>query len=279
MLAAAIIVFREIIEAGLIVGIVLAVTRNIATSGMWVAGGVAAGVAGSCIVAAFTGALAATFAGSGQELFNATILAVAVVMLTWHNIWMARHGREMAAEMKATGEAVSSGSKSLFALAVVVGVAVLREGAEVVLFLYGIAVSDNSSMAMLLAGGMGGLIIGAVVSGLAYVGLLRIPARRLFAVTSAMIAFLAAGMAAQSFAFLEQAGVLTMLGETVWDSSAILSDKSIVGRVLHTLIGYNDQPSIMQLLGYVVTLAAIFILMRVFAPKLSPPSSSLTAIS
>src|SRR6201999_281071 len=82
------------------------------------------------------GALSNLFAGMGQELFNAAILGIAVVMLTWHNVWMARHGREMAGEVRAIGQAVAEGSKSLFALAVVVGVAVLREGSEVALFFY-----------------------------------------------------------------------------------------------------------------------------------------------
>ena len=93
MIGALIIVFREVIEAGLVVGIVLAVTRDVAGSRLWTLGGVAGGIAGSCLVAAFTGTLASLFAGSGQEIFNASILAIAVAMLAWHNIWMARHGR------------------------------------------------------------------------------------------------------------------------------------------------------------------------------------------
>src|SRR6185312_14549928 len=138
MLAALIIVFREVFEAGLIVGIILAVTRSVPQRGLWITGGVAGGVLGACIVAMFAGLLSEAFAGSGQELFNATILLIAVVMLTWHNVWMSRHGRELAAEIKAAGEAVVAGRSSLAALAIVVGIAVLREGSEVVLFLYGI---------------------------------------------------------------------------------------------------------------------------------------------
>ena len=267
MLAALIIVFREVIEAGLIVGIVLAVTRNVAGSRLWTFGGVAGGVAASCIVAAFTGVLAAAFEGSGQELFNAAIVAIAVVILTWHNVWMARHGRAMAAELKATGEAVTAGTKSLGALAIVVGIAVLREGSEIVLFLYGIAVSDGGSPAALVAGALGGFALGAAVSALTFFGLLRIPARHLFAVTSTLIALLAAGLAAQCAAFLELAGVLNVLSDTAWDSSAILSNKSIPGRILHTLVGYSDQPSYMQVIVYVVTLAIIFSLMRVLSPR------------
>jgi high-affinity iron transporter len=134
MIAALIIVFREVIEAGLIVGIVLAVTTGIARRGRWVAAGIAAGIAGATLVAVFADALSSALAGVGQEVFNASILALAVVMLSWHNIWMARHGRELAAHTKEIGEAVAAGSRSLAALAIVVGVAVLREGSEIVLF-------------------------------------------------------------------------------------------------------------------------------------------------
>jgi high-affinity iron transporter len=265
MLAALIIVFREVFEAGLIIGIVLAVTRAVASRGWWISAGVLGGTLGACVVALFTGKLSDAFAGAGQELFNAAILGLAVVMLTWHNVWMARHGRELAAEMRAAGEAVAAGKSSLFALAVVVGVAVLREGSEVVLFLYGILATESSGASVFL-GGVIGLALGALTCALTYFGLLRIPGRYLFAATSLMIAFLAAGMASQSVAFLAQADVLTALGNTVWDSSWLLSDSSILGRALHTLVGYSDRPTEMQLLAYAATLAVTFFLMRLFAP-------------
>ncbi|HTN96680.1 MAG TPA: FTR1 family protein [Nordella sp.] len=265
MLAALIIVFREVVEAGLVVGIVLAATRSVAGSRLWTAFGIIGGVLGSCLVAVFAGAIASAFAGIGQELFNAAILGVAVVMLIWHNIWMASHGRDLARDLKAAGEAVARGRKSLFALALVVGIAVLREGAEVVLFLYGIAITDGGSGAALFLGGLAGLALGAGLSALTYLGLLRIPSRHLFKVTSLMIAFLAAGMAAQATFFLEQAGLVDVLGDTIWDTSAILSEKSIPGRVLHTLVGYSDQPSILQLLVYIGTLLAIYLLTRAFS--------------
>jgi high-affinity iron transporter len=264
VLAALIIVFREVFEAGLIVGIVLAVTRTVPHRNAWIGGGVLAGVLAACLVAVFAGALSNLFAGMGQELFNALILAIAVVMLTWHNVWMARHGSELAGELRAAGQAVVEGSKSLLALAVVVGVAVLREGSEVVLFLYGVlAGSDDSALSVAL-GGFAGLLLGALVCVLTYAGLVRIPTRRLFAVTTVLIALLAAGMAAQAAAFLEKADVLTAMNNVVWDSAWLLSDSSIPGKALHTLIGYTDQPTAMQLIVYVAILAVTFVLMRLY---------------
>jgi high-affinity iron transporter len=270
VLGALIIVFREVFEAGLIVGIVMAVTRGVRGRGTWISGGVMAGVLGACAVAIFAGALSAAFEGAGQELFNAAILGLAAVMLTWHNVWMARHGRELAAELRAVGQAVVAGSKSLLGLAIVVAVAVLREGVEVVLFLYGIVASEGGSGAGVLAGGLAGLVAGAAVGALAYFGLLNIPGRYLFAVTSFMIAFLAAGMALQATAFLEQANAVTALGTVVWDTSRYLPDTSIVGRALRTLLGYSDRPTALQLVVYASTLAVTFALMKVLAPPPRP---------
>ena len=271
MLGALIIVFREVIEAGLIVGIVLAVTKGVRGSRALVALGTAAGLVGACLVAAFAGALAGALAGVGQEVFNAGILLLAVGMLTWHNIWMASHGREMAAEMKSVGAAVKAGSRSIAALGVVVAVAVMREGSEVALFLYGLAASGGSSGIEMLEGGALGLALGVAVTALTYFGLVTIPTRWLFRVTTVLIGFLAAGLASQAMVFLQQAGLVNALADTAWDTSAILSDTSLFGRVLHTLIGYADQPSQLQVLVYAIVLFGGFGLSRLFAPHEPAP--------
>jgi high-affinity iron transporter len=262
VLAALIIVFREVFEAGLIVGIVLAVTRLVPRRNRWIGGGVLAGVAAACLVAAFAGVLSQLFEGMGQELFNAAILAIAVIMLTWHNVWMAQHGKEIAGEMSAIGQAVAEGSKSLLALAVVVAVAVLREGSEVALFLYGVAASDGGSAASLTIGGLMGLALGVAICLLTYFGLMRIPPRALFATTTVLITLLAAGMAAQAVAFLQRANWLTPLDTVMWDSGWLLSESSVVGRALHTLVGYTDQPTGMQIVIYLAVILVTVMLMR-----------------
>jgi len=261
MLGALIIVFREVIEAGLIIGIVLAATRGVAGRGRMVTFGVVAGVIGASIVALFAGAISQAFEGAGQEIFNAAVLGIAVIMLMWHNAWMARHGREIAAEMRQVGAAVSEGARPLTALAVVVGLAVLREGSEVVLFLYGI-MAQGTSQADLLLGGVLGIGAGAIFTGLTYFGLIAIPSRYIFSVTSWLIALLAAGMAAQSVQFLNAAGVLLALSQTVWDTSWLLSESTLFGHLMHTLIGYSEQPTLMQLIVYIGVLIAMYLLMR-----------------
>jgi high-affinity iron transporter len=271
MAGALIIVLREVVEAGLIVGIVLAATRTLPSRGLYVAGGILAGLLGAALVAAFAGTLANALAGVGQEVFNAAILGLAVIMLGWHNIWMARHGRQIGEDLRRLGRDVLSGSRSLTALAIVVAVAVLREGSEVVLFLYGVVISSGESGLSLVLGGLLGLLLGAGISAVTYTGLAVIPPRHLFRVTSVLIGFMAAGMAAQSVAFLEQADIATALGDAVWNTSLVLADNSVAGRVLHTLLGYSDKPTELQLVVYLATLGTIFGLMKLLAP---PPGQN-----
>ncbi len=270
MLATAIIVFREILEAALVVGIVLAASRGVPRRGVWVTGGVVAGVIGASIVAACAGVIADAVNGIGQELFNAAILFTAVAMLGWHNIWMNRHGRELASAAANLGKAVVGGSRPLYALGVVVGIAVLREGSEIVLFLYGIAVASGSGALGMVAGGVLGFVGGVAVGSLIYFGLLTIPLNRLFAVTSWLILLLAAGMASQGAAFLMQANLLPSLGNDLWDTSAIVGERSMVGTLLHVLIGYSAQPAGIQVIFYLATILIIGGLMRLLARQPAP---------
>lgn len=262
MLAVAVIVFREVLEAALIVTIVLAATAGVPRRGRAVVSGVAAGVGGACLVAAFTGEIANAVAGMGQELFDAAILFTAVAMLGWHNIWMQRHGRELAASASAVGSAVRSGARPLYALGIVVGLAVLREGSEIVLFVYGIAAAVGTSALAEVAGGALGLAFGVAAGAALYWGLLRIPMRQLFTVTSWLILLLAAGMASQGAAFLNQVGLLPSFGGVMWNSSFLLSESSLLGETLHALIGYVSHPLGIQVVFYLGTIAVIGLLMR-----------------
>ncbi|MGJ5065365.1 FTR1 family iron permease [Bradyrhizobium oligotrophicum] len=270
MLAALIIVFREVFEAGLIVGIVLAVTSAVPHRLRWIGAGLFAGLVGACIVAAFAGTLTQLFEGMGQELFNAGILSAAVIMLTWHNVWMVRHGREMSNELRTMGQAVAEGAKPLVALATVIAIAVLREGSEVALFLYGVAASGDGGGRALLGGGVLGLLLGVAVCLATYLGLMRIPPRALFKTTTVLITLLSAGMAAQAVFFLARANWLTSFDQVVWDSSAVLPERGVAGRTLKALIGYTDQPTAMQLAVYIGVIVATIALMRLTAAPPAP---------
>ena len=278
MLATGLIVFREVLEAALIIGIVMASARGAAGLGRTVGGGIAAGVIGALIVAAFANTISDAVEGTGQELFNATVLFLAVIMLGWHNVWMGRHGRQMAAEASALGRSVVEGGRPIYALGVVVGLAVLREGSETVLFLYGIAAAHGASIEM-LSGGVAGLAVGVAVGMALYFGLVRVPTRHLFTVTSWLILLLAAGMASQGARFLVQADLLPALGSNVWDTSSLLSERGLMGQTLHILVGYVARPMGIQIAFYLGTIFVIGGLMIKLSPNTLAKASRLAMIA
>lgn len=261
MIGAFIITFREVIEAGLIVGIVLAATQGLPGRSRSVALGVAGGLGGAGLAALFTEQLSNAFAGTGQDLLSAAVLISAVLMLVWHNTWMSRHGRKLAGELRTAGEAVRSGRRSAAALAVVVGAAILREGAELVLFLYGL-VASGASGAELELGALAGVGAGILVSAASYFGLASVPSRYLFAVTSTLVVFLAAGLAAQAAQFLSNADVVTILDQPLWNSAGLLAEASLPGRALHALIGYTERPTVLQGLVYFFVIGLMLALMH-----------------
>ena len=269
MFGTSLIVFREVLEAAMIIGIIAAATQGIPTRGRWLVGGTLLGLAGSALVAASMDGIAQFADGIGQEVFNASILGVAVLMLAWHSIWMASRGREIAAEARLIGSAIRGGQRNLSMLLVVIAIAVLREGAETVLFLYGVAVSGSSTFLEMATGGALGLGDGVAVGVTLYLGLLRIPVRWFFAVISALVLLLAAGMAAQAARFLVQADLLPSLKSPLWDVSGVLPNESAVGAVLHGLVGYDAHPAGIQVVFYVTVAVVIAACMRLANQKKS----------
>jgi len=262
MFGTAVIVFREVLEAALIIGIIAAATRDVPKRSYWLAAGLIAGLIGSGFVAASTDVIAEFASGVGQELFNAIVLGVAVVMLAWHNVWMSSHGAELASHAQNVGANIREGRSESSILMVVVGLAVLREGSETVLFLYGIAASGSDGMSAMLTGGLLGALAGIALGYTIYAGLLRIPLRWFFSATSLLVLLLAAGMASNSARYLIQADVLPSLVSPLWDSSNLIPENGLLGMLLHSLIGYDARPAGLQVVFYVVVLIAITLGMK-----------------
>lgn len=261
MIATLLLVFREVLEAALVVGIVAAATRGVAGRGRWIGGGITLGVLGAVLVALGAGRIAEALSGSGQEWFNASVLLAAVLMLGWHVVWMARHGRELAQQMQAVGREVSSGARPMTALMAVVAIAVLREGSEIVLFGYGLFASGSSAFALGI-GALLGLAAGVALGVGIYMGLLKIPLKYFFSSTNGLLVLLAAGMASNAANFLIQADVLRHWTQPLWSTDWLLSDDSTVGRALHVLVGYSSQPCGMQVMFYLTTIALLVCGMR-----------------
>lgn len=262
MFAAALIVFREVLEAALVVTVVMAATQGLLHRGRWVGIGIAGGVAGAALVAALAHVIANSFQGAGQEIVNASILFLAVGLISWHVVWMNSHGRKIAQDMRAVGKSVAEGERHMSILAIVVGLAVMREGSEIVLILQGLWSNESSTTPMLI-GSLIGLALGVAFGALIYFGMLALSVSKLFALTNGVLVLIAAGMAAHAANFLNQADLLPALGTRLWDTSSILSDDGVIGKALGALVGYIARPSGIEVLFYVATLLSVFVLIRI----------------
>jgi high-affinity iron transporter len=262
MFGTALIVFRESLEAALFVGIVAAATRGVPGRARWLAGGVGAGLFGALALAAGAEQISALADGIGQDLVNVAILSVALTMLAWHCIWVSTHGKEMSMEARRIGSSVREGGRKPWALMTAVALAVLREGAETVLFVSGLATGAPGSWSGMAVGAAGGLAAGVVVGSLIYFGLSHVRAEHLFKVTNGLILLLAGAIASQLARALAQAGVVNAWSGALWDSSQVLPTDSPVGVLLHALAGYDAQPSGLQLAFYLGTVLAIVLATR-----------------
>ena len=265
MFGTAVIVFREVLEAAIIIGILSAATREVVGRDRWLVAGLVAGLMGSALVAASTDVIASFASGVGQELFNAIILGIAVLMLAWHSVWMAKHGSELANHARGVASNIREGRSECSILLIVVGLAVLREGSETVLFLYGISASENGGAHSMLFGGLIGALAGVAIGYTIYVGLLRVPIRWFFSATSTLVLLLAAGMASSAAKFLIQADLLPALANPLWDTSSTLPEQSVLGMLLRSLIGYDARPAGMQIVFYISVIILIRLGMKLIA--------------
>jgi len=260
MMSAMIIVFREVLEMSIVLGVLLAATTGSVQSRRWIGFGTLLGLLGAVIVALFMEELETSMSGDGEFIFNAAVLGLASILIAWTVIWMSKHGREMSARMRQVGQSVAVGDLPGTALFFVTLAAVMREGSEAVFFLFGAAQSAQQDGWDIVWGGTIGLLLGAAIGFILYRGLIRIPVKHMFLVVGWLLMLLAAGMASQAAANLIIVDMLPSLVDTLWDSSALLSMESVLGEFLHVLMGYDDRPSAMQILVFVAFLAIVLMI-------------------
>jgi high-affinity iron transporter len=251
MFASFLITLREGLEAALIVGIVLGVLRKLGRTDrsrpVWA--GVLAAVATSVAAGLALNALGVAFEGRGEEIFEGMAMLLAAAVLTWMIFWMRRQGRNIQAELESdVRRATATGSAwALFSLAFV---AVVREGIETVLFLT--AAAFSATPAQTLIGGAVGLVVAVALGWLMFAAGKRLDVGAFFRVTSVLLILFAAGLVAHGVHELQEAGVLPIIIEHVWDTNPILDENSTVGSILKALFGYNGNPSLLETVSYVV---------------------------
>lgn len=251
MFASLLLTFREGLEAALIVGIILGYLAQIGhadrRSWVWAAVGVATAL--SVGLALGLQLIGTELEGQAEYIFEGVAMLLAVVVLTWMIFWMRHQARSFRGTLEADVRvAVRQGHNwALFSMAFL---AVFREGVETALFLTATSlVSDGLSV---WVGGLLGLAAAIAVGWAIYSSTARLNVRRFFDVTSVLLLIFAAGLFAHGIHELQEAGWLPVIIEHVWDVSPVLDDGSTVGSLMRTLVGYNDNPALMEVIGYLV---------------------------
>ena len=267
MFSIAIIVFRESLEVAIFVSIVLAAAAGVRRQFLWISGGILVGILGAISFALFGQTVSNWVDGIGQDLLVIAILLLAISALIWHYLWIAKHSKTMIVEAKKLGKMVREGSEKPWALTLVIALAVLREGGETVLFVSGAIASTQAqgtyftNLEMILNAAVG-LIGGIAIGILIYKSISIFKARYIFSITNILIAFLAAAMGGEIGLILSKIGLLPTGSNPIWDTSNLIETDSIVGKILHSVIGYDANPSAAQLGAYLFVLMVFFISAR-----------------
>ncbi|MEZ4753042.1 MAG: FTR1 family protein [Bdellovibrionota bacterium] len=223
----------------------------------WIWIGLFGGVLGSFGVAFCAEAISNFAEGMGQELFNASVLILAGILIGFTVVWMQTHARSMTQNIKKLSAEIVDGKRPLYILAVIIGLSALREGSEVVLLAHGIAASGQSATEMFI-GGTIGLVLGGIVGVSMTYGLLRAATKHIFRWANIFLIILSAGMISQAIGILQAATFLPdFMSSPVWDTSWLISEATFIGQTLHVLLGYTARPSGMQLSFYIVTILVI----------------------
>jgi len=249
MLASLLLTFREGLEAALIVSIILSYLKQIGHQDrrnvVWTA--VAAASVLSLALALGLQAVGAEFEGKAEQIFEGTAMLLAVGVLTWMIFWMRYQSRRIKSTLEAEIRVAANQGHNL-ALFTIAFMAVFREGVETALFLTAASfVSDGPAT---WTGSVIGLAVAVVVGWLIYTSTARLNVRRFFDVNSILLLIFAAGLFAHGIHEFQEAGWLPTLVDEVWNLKPVLDDESTVGAVLRTLVGYNDNPNLLEALSY-----------------------------
>lgn len=253
------VVWRESLEAMLVVGILHAwLQRNPLQGGraaLWL------GTAGGLVLACGLGAAMLGIAGELDDEwldhFQTGMLLLACLLVTHMVLWMSRHGRQLRHALE---HSLAAQAGNRLGIALIVALAISREGAETVIFLYGL--SFEAGLSSLLPSALAGLGLAALCVWLGGRGLRLFPARQFLRISSAVLLVLAAAMLATAIDRLIGSGNLPALLDPVWDSTYLLDDNTDGGRFLASFTGYRARPSLMLLLGYVTYWLGVLTLLR-----------------
>lgn len=257
MLPSLLLSLREGLEAALIIGIVLGVLNRLNQQHLkpTVWQGTAAAVVVSLLAGIGLNLIGMKFEGKGEEIFEGLATLFAAGVLTWMILWMQKQGKNLKGKIESeTSQALDTGKKALFTLAFI---AVFREGLELALFL--LATSFVTDGVLTLIGAVVGLVAALILGWMLFTSTTRLSLRGFFQVTNILLILFAAGLVAYGVHELNEVGWIPSIIEHVWDINHILNEKSQLGLILKALFGYNGNPSLTEVIAYVMYFAILII--------------------
>ena len=251
MLASFLLTLREGLEAALIIGVLLGTLNKLAQpeyrKTVWFGAGLAIMI--SALAGFALNMLGARFEGRAEEIFEGIAMLLAAVILTWVILWMGRQSRDINERLKSNIKTAVS-NRSSFALFALSFLAVIREGIELAFFLTAVSL-DTDGVGVLIGAGLG-LASVVVIAVLLFRSLIKLNLARFFQITSFILVIFAAGLVAHGVHEFNEAGLISPIIEHLWDINHILDEKSTLGELLKTLVGYNGNPSLSEAIAYLL---------------------------
>lgn len=270
MLSSFFIAFREGLEAFLIIGIIISYLVKIGEKKYvkHVIYGAVLAIALSIGLAYIFQLLLGGFEGKVEEIFEGIVMMLAVVVLTYMIFWMNRQAKSIRSDIEVSIEkAVDRGR--VFSLLFLGFIVVFREGAETVLFFRAISYQANSSE--LIIGGTLGILSSIVLAVIFFLSTRKVNLSAFFKFTGILIMLIAGGLFSTSIHEFQEAGIIPIIKDNIYDLGNILSKDGVFGGILRSLFGYNPSPSLLETAGYIIYIVVILLLIKRFYFDKSKP--------
>ena len=262
MIKLAIVVFRECMEIAFLLGVILAVTKPVKDSRKYVILGSITGVFLSALLAFFAKTLSESMGGTGGEILDSCVILITAILISCTVVWMQGYTKKIRKDLSKLSDKITAGVVSKLMLVFVVAVAIFREGAEIILFVYSITfagnIDGNEYIMGTGIGAFGGLLVGTLL----YLGLIKYAGKYVFKVSTILLTLIAAGLAAEAAGVMTSSGIIEILSDQLWDISWLVENSSITGKILNITVGYDSRPNAMQIIFYFATIILTFSMMK-----------------
>lgn len=262
MIKLAIVVFRECMEIAFLLGVILAVTNPVKNSRKYIIFGSLCGISLAALFAFFTKTISESLNGLGDEVFDSCIILFTAMLISWTVVWMQGYTKKVRRDLSELSDRISAGIASQLMLVFVVAAAIFREGVEIILFIYSITSAGNIDGKEYITGIGFGAFSGLLVGTLLYHGLMKYAGKYVFKISSILLTLIAAGLASEAAGIMTSSGIIEVLSDQLWDTSWLVENDSITGKVLNITVGYDSRPNGMQIIFYFATIVLTFGMMK-----------------